>query len=374
MLNVGLQAGILDTRTFSMFVLVALVLTFITTPLTLLWYPPKVRVYTRSTAARTAPGMLAEEGSGEEAPKTNFTVVLQKVDHLPSIMTLTQLIQPPHVSSVKTLNSSMTQSSIGHNNTVITEKEKSGAIPNNIKVNALRLMELTERTSAVLRSQEASTLVQSDSVISVFRTFGHLHRIPVSATLSVVPHDEFSSTVSRYANETGSQMVIIPWNSSPLGTNAALEEAGQATSSNSSTNPFEALFSKSDKASSVLYSQFVRKIFAESPSDVCLYVDRGISNAVSGYDNRIFFPFFGGPDDRLAMSFVLQICANPSIRATIVRIITKSDEAPLVHNNSLEKLDQNINANIPNIHSVRAYNAIFRPVKLISAFVDLCFR
>ena len=44
-------------------------------------------------------------------------------------------------------------------------------------------------------------------------------------------------------------------------------------------------------------------------------------------------PFFGGPDDRLALDFVIQICANARIRGTVVRI-TKSDnvvgtEAPI---------------------------------------------
>ncbi|KAG8695339.1 K(+)/H(+) antiporter, partial [Ceratobasidium sp. 423] len=47
-LNVGLSAGILSTRVFSMFVLEALVLTFATTPVTLWLYPLKHRV--RATA------------------------------------------------------------------------------------------------------------------------------------------------------------------------------------------------------------------------------------------------------------------------------------------------------------------------------------
>ena len=42
-LNVGFQAGILDHRTFSMFVLHAIVVAFIATPLMLLWYPERVR-------------------------------------------------------------------------------------------------------------------------------------------------------------------------------------------------------------------------------------------------------------------------------------------------------------------------------------------
>jgi hypothetical protein len=43
-LNVGLSAGIIEARLFSMFVVQAILLTFITTPITLWIYPERVRV------------------------------------------------------------------------------------------------------------------------------------------------------------------------------------------------------------------------------------------------------------------------------------------------------------------------------------------
>ena len=39
---------------------------------------------------------------------------------------------------------------------------------------------------------------------------------------------------------------------------------------------------------------------------------------------KLFVPFFGGPDDRLALDFAVQLCANPRISATVVRV-TKRD-------------------------------------------------
>ena len=44
-MNIGFQANILDSRTFSMFVVHALILTFMTTPLVLLFYPARYRVH-----------------------------------------------------------------------------------------------------------------------------------------------------------------------------------------------------------------------------------------------------------------------------------------------------------------------------------------
>jgi hypothetical protein len=41
---------------------------------------------------------------------------------------------------------------------------------------------------------------------------------------------------------------------------------------------------------------------------------------------HVFLPFFGGPDDRLALEFVVQVSANPRMRGTVVRI-TKCDVA-----------------------------------------------
>ena len=38
----------------------------------------------------------------------------------------------------------------------------------------------------------------------------------------------------------------------------------------------------------------------------------------------VFLPFFGDPDNRLALEFVLQICANPRMNGTVVRV-TKCD-------------------------------------------------
>ena len=51
MLNIGLAAGILDTKVFSMFVLEALFLTFMTTPATLALYPPESRKRVVATGA-----------------------------------------------------------------------------------------------------------------------------------------------------------------------------------------------------------------------------------------------------------------------------------------------------------------------------------
>ena len=312
-LNVGLQAKILDQRIFSMFVFMALLLTFITTPLTLYLYPPRYRNH-GGMASERAP-TSGTGATSEEFVRSKFAVVLDAMDQLPSAMTLTQLLQP-NSARLNVAAKPLTEKSTDSETSTISYPRNK----HTISVDALRLIELTERTSAVLRSQSADTLTRNDPVLSVFRTFGRLNRFSVSAFLSVINYDEFSSYVANHAREFGSQAVVIPW---PLAPHAAEVPAGHHFGL--PYGPFDSLFSKTsgldDAASFVVRSQFVRKVFASSPSDVALFIDRGLStDSGSTIYPHVFLPFSGGPDDRLALSFVIQLCLHDGISATVVRI------------------------------------------------------
>ena len=322
MLNVGLQAGILDTRTFSMFVVHAIVLTFMTTPLTLMFYPEKHRVHTGWGTAREKTRGEVEDGrapTSEEDTKTKFALILDKIEQLPAAMTLAQLLQP--LVAVSGLSSSSSASS-----EKVSEASGLPTLPHSptqsrIRIDALRLIELTARTSAVFKSQEAESLMRSDPVISIFRTFGYLNRLLVSTALSVVNYDDFSTAVADHVRESESEMVIVPWCRV-----ARADGEGQDVAQ----NPFDSVFGKSagaDITSAVVYTDFIRKIFLRSPADVALFVDRSVSGLPSytgATEQHLFLPFFGGPDDRLALSFVVQLCGNPNVTATVVRI-TKTD-------------------------------------------------
>jgi len=288
-----------------MLVLQALVLTFVTTPLTILIYPPRYRVHA-GTALENAhtPGTGGAATASEEFIRSKFAVVLDGMEQLASAMTLTQFLQP---LSAK-LN--------------VAERPFSEKAPQpcTISVDALRLLELTERTSAVLKSQSADTLIRIDPALSVFRTFGRLNYFSMSAFLSVISHDEFSVQVIEHVRERGSQLVIIPWT---LASHVADASTGHHTGL--PYGPFDSLFFKTsgndETASLLLRSQFVRSVFARSPSDVALFIDRGLSTeSGSTIYPHVFLPFFGGPDDRLALSFVIQLCMHGAISATVIRI------------------------------------------------------
>lgn len=338
-LNIGLAANILTPRVFSMFVFEALVLTFMTTPLVSVLYPPKRRV--RATAggvSRASTGDPDEDKSDSVSPMTDdqpwrsrFTVVLDKSDHMSGMLVATQLVCPPSLKSsfVATLRSNAS--------TRTSDKVK---MPE-ISVDALRLVELSDRTSDVMKSSAVDTLIRTDPLLSVFRTFGELNDIPVSLSLSMVPYDDMAGTVADHAIRYGSQLLLLPWLSPSSNFSNTSEDLSGPHSPKIEHNPFEAFFGGSKhagKSAAAIHSHFVRRVFAESKTDVALFIDP--AGTGTGSARHIFCPFFGGPDDRLALEFVVQLCANPRISATVVRMSKSRASSGAVERPSLVHLEE----------------------------------
>jgi hypothetical protein len=173
-----------------------------------------------------------------------------------------------------------------------------------------------------MMSAEADYLLQTDPLVSVFRTFGTLNRVPVRAHISVASYDEFSHSVARHVDQSSSQMLLVP-----------LKITGNyETPSSAGFNPLDNLFKRTittDHSSEAVNSHYIRKIFAGTKADVCLVIDRGMSASGTPGDRHVLLPFFGGPDDRLALSLVVQFCAGDhGVTASVVRIKKTSGSEP----------------------------------------------
>ncbi|QRV92391.1 Sodium/hydrogen exchanger family [Ceratobasidium sp. AG-Ba] len=343
-LNVGLSAGILSVRVFSMFVLEALVLTFATTPVALWLYPQQYRV--RATAvggnfdSANDQAPRPRESLGDDAvglkSKHKFLFVLDKFESLPGAMMLSRLLQvvqpmqaeaPPASPDDDVPPKSEARNSASLSYLPARDPTPSPK-PRGVAVDALRLLELTERTSAVMRSSEIDQMLMRDPLLTVFRTFAELEDVPVASSLSIVGHEHFSAVVTEHSNKNGDEMVVVGWTPALLTHSQAGHVSAAVTPAQQITNPFDALFKAGmggmDNTSSGIHSHFLRQLFAQSPVDVALFVDRGRvggqSLGGSGGTHHLFLPFFGGPDDRLALSFVVQLCAHASVSATVVRM------------------------------------------------------
>lgn len=328
-LNIGLQAGILDTRTFSMFVVHALVLTFVTTPLVLAFYPPKYRVHKSAEKPAGEESLPRDTGRhGEDGRKLRFAVILDKIESLSAAMTISSLL-PPSIPSLSQDEPLDEKAEMSDTESLSTPRSPSTTIQ------TLRLMELTDRTSAMLRSQEADSLIHNDPVLTAYRTFGRLNALNVKTKLSVVSQKEFPDAIAKHAAETRTELAIVMW---PRGITSVLE-GDSNTPAGSSPNPLDGIFHRTtteDQTSSVVYPEYIRNVFMMSPCDVALFVERGsTSSSINTTHQHIFLPFFGGPDDRLALSFLVQLCENTSVTATAIRFIKPESSTEEVINNTL---------------------------------------
>jgi hypothetical protein len=313
-----------------MFVVTALVLTFTTVPFVNLFYPERLRQHNdahRKTAHTDHEQRHTHFPTMDNGFKTRVSVVLDKIDQLPAAMQLSRLISlgspglPPSFSVASTDKLDIEEPSSDNG-----EKE---IVNSNLlmQIDALRLIELTSRASALLKSQETDILIHNDSILSIFRTFGTLNRLQVNTSISVVNQNEYPEAVVRHASDTASELVILPWA-------RGIISSSEGDIQPSARNPFDGIFSKSslhiqDQTGSVVYSEFIRGVFLKSPSDVALFVDRGMNTGSGQSGHHLFLPFIGGPDDRLTLTFLVQLCNSSSVSATVVRITKVDDMSPI---------------------------------------------
>lgn len=351
-LNIGLQARILNNEVFAIFVVMALVTTFVTTPLVLWFYPESYR----KMKADQARGMAGEpvEGATDDLDKSDpaaakdgfkkrFVVVLERLESLPSMMAFVRVLGPstftssPLTAHASDKTPSSSSSSDGRKSAdgselpanklekTITDSTAAPAAPKpSVSVDAFRLLALDDRTSALLRASESEVTKKSDSILHVFSAFANLASVSHSTSMSIVPQEEYADTVTAHVEHKAADMLVIPWTA---GTSLNPEDDGPSALGGG----LESVFGMKQQAieRSPQYAAFVRNVFVQSSSDVGLFLDAGMhalptsmgSSAIGGHQH-IYLPFHGGPDDRTALDFVMQLLSNnPNMKATIVRFV-----------------------------------------------------
>lgn len=369
-LNVGLSAGILTQKVFSMFVFEALFLTFMTTPVVTVLYPPHLR--TRATAiggnfkatneVEGTQRKRVEEPESTELPwKSRCTVVLDRLEHVPGMLAITQLIQPDQKDAEPS----------GIDSTPSTPTKPAAQ---EVSIDAFRLMELEDRTSAVMKSSAADSLLVTDPILGIFRMYAELHDLPYTSSLSVVQYDDLPHSVAQQAELNASDLILLPW--LPPMSSPSSDGNEPTTPHTAKPNPFETLFGfgTSEKSASALHSQFVRGVFSQAKTDVALFIDRGHAPGearTAGSRHHIFFPFFGGPDDRLVLDFVVQLCSNSKITATVARVIAQEMISPATTQNlkEAEAAEENIRNNALTVTSVRSVCPIFWDGAILATYM-----
>lgn len=324
-----------------MFVVMALVTTVATTPLTTLLYPPwyqkKLEAWKRGEIDWEGNRLTPESDSARESvEKIRSTQVRRlfvylRLDSLPSLFTFITLLGGDRSATVRKVHSSKKQAEAADNQT--TEIS-----PRPLEVHGARLLELTERTSSVMKVSEGDEYNYRDPVVNAFRTFAQLNNVAVSGSVSIVPEDSYADTLTGKAADISSDLVLIPWSET-----GSMSECDQSTLQASTST---------DRFSSGPHNTFVQSVLSNAKCNTAIFINRGFGGAVphgkpalrrtvSGISLRshrekplapiadrshhIFFPYFGGKDDKVALRFVLQIAKNTNITATILHIISTSN-------------------------------------------------
>ncbi|RIB08426.1 Sodium/hydrogen exchanger family-domain-containing protein [Gigaspora rosea] len=334
-LNIGFDARVINDRVFAIMVTVALIITFTTTPLAMWLYPKEYRRMMErirdgqvTTSIEPAPGTPWKESRASDdtlidlSKNKRLLVVLNKIEWLPGMMMLVQLLQPFPLYSKPIIPSP-------RNSVVIPERSTRPVTESNnnnpIVVHALRLVELTQRISAVMKFNETEETLLHDPIMNVFRMFGQLNFVNIKANLTVVAFHDFVKEVVENTRKTSSDLVIIPWD----GAGAVMHDE----SFEGIIGPRGKLLkARERKETSPQISNFVQGVFNEVHTNVGSFVDRGfgVKTSQQGVTQNltihVFLPFFGSIDDREALIFVIKLLEHPHIMVSVVRIMTDDNQ------------------------------------------------
>ncbi|CAG8503757.1 16863_t:CDS:2 [Cetraspora pellucida] len=312
-LNIGYDAQIINVKVFSIMVIMALVTTFLTTPLATYLYPVQ---YQKQMERKRAKKDLESAADPSSSKLLRLLVVLNKVENLPAMVTFVQLLQPnnPNNDLIKS-DPIKSDSQISEENSEITKASK----PMNVHV--LRFVELTQRMSAVMKFNEISETILHDPIMNMFTALGHVSSTKVDAKLSVAAPKDFCREIIDKIQDADINLVIIPWSGAGEIVDAPIEQKNYSPREKKNTSP--------------QVQSFVQGVFNDATvyATVGVFVDRGFGSTDNtrtlpnpmGY-LHIFVPFFGGADDREALTFSFRLLEYPNVSVTVVRI--KKSERP----------------------------------------------
>ncbi|KAM5354054.1 hypothetical protein ACJ41O_000704 [Fusarium nematophilum] len=353
-LNIGLQAKILSTRTFTIFVVMALVTTFLTTPLVSWLYPPsyqrKLELWKQGKIDWDGNPLTSSEGAdGEDAGDkdvANRVLVYLRTDGLSSLLSTVSLFtagQPKRQSPEQTTAGNEKGVSQGGlmSNMDATEQAPKPLL----RIHGCRLVGLTERNSSVMKVSEIEEFAGHDPIIKAFGTSANntTRDVVVSGQISVVPEESFADTLATEATKLKSDLILVPW--SETGTISELPSFYSA--------------SRGDPLSNGDFSQLMTNIFdhARSVAAVGLFIDstlldptdsenrptRMLSRQISGLSKSdvqdptairfhsaesrrkkgIRVLYTGTDDDVYAFRLALQFAQNENIDVDIVSLPDK---------------------------------------------------
>lgn len=375
-LNIGLQAKILSVRTFTMFVVMALVTTFATTPIVSYLYPP---AYQRKLELWKA-GKIDWEGNQLHPDHDNEAelekkldvadrlLVYLRADGLSSLFLVVNLFSSAGSRSPNSSKSSTNLTPIPEKGLFTTNLRHSSddtsaeeSQRKRLRIHSLRLTELSERTSSVMRvSEPYEEYAGNDPIMKAFGSLANTtasRNVVISGHVSIAPADAFAETLISKASSTSSDFILVPWSE---------------TGSLSELPSYFVGSAQRDPMVNRDFSRLVDDLFqsAKTTASVGVFIDRtllkfrssaaasssssnGISSAASTYDEHaviyssdngkahLHVLYASSTDDLFAVKLALQLAQNPSVTLNITKLLPQtslSTEAAHINDTSFEDL------------------------------------
>ncbi|GFP86678.1 cation/H(+) antiporter 18 [Phtheirospermum japonicum] len=270
-LNIGKDRGVLNDQTFAIMVLMALFTTFITTPIVMTIYKP----------ARMARSDYKHRTIQRKETETQLRMLacFHSTRNIPSLINL-------------------------------IEASRGTGKQEGLLVYAMHLTELSERSSAILMVHKArkngmpfwNKACNSDpnQVIVAFEAFQHLSQVSVRPTIAISSMSSMHEDICNSASRKKVAMIILPFHKH------------QRLDGHLETTRAE-------------LRHVNRRVLEQAPCSVGILVDRGLGGtshvSASNVDYTVTTFFFGGPDDREAVSYGAIMAEHPGINLKVVRFV-----------------------------------------------------
>lgn len=258
-------------------VLMAIITTFITTPAVMAVYKPAKRKVKTDYGHRTVE---------REDPKSELRLLIcfHSGRNIPSLLNLVEASRG-------------------------TGKKQS------LCLYALHLMELTERSSAMLMVHKArkngvpfwnkARRSETNQIEVAFEAYEQLSRVSIRPMTAISAMSNIHEDICESAERKRAAMIIIPFHK-----HQRLDGSLETTRSE--------------------YRAVNRRVLANAPCSVGILVDRGLGGtthvAASNVSSSMTVLFFGGPDDEEALAYGLRMAEHPGISLTIVYFLVDTSE------------------------------------------------
>ncbi|XP_051129427.1 cation/H(+) antiporter 18 [Andrographis paniculata] len=272
-LNIGKDRGVLNDQTFAIMVLMALFTTFITTPVVVVVYKP----------ARTAKHEYKHRTIRRKESDTQLRMLtcFHSTANVPTLINL-------------------------------MEASRGTGKRGGLRVYAMHLMELSERSSAILMVHKArrnglpfwskdGKNSDTNQIVVAFEAFGRLSRVSIRPTTAISSMSSMHEDICASADRKRAALIILPFHKHPRPFDGHLETT----------------------RGDLRYVN--KKVLEHAPCSVGILVDRGLGGtfhvSARDVDYTVTVVFIGGPDDREALAYGALMAEHTGIRLNVARFV-----------------------------------------------------